>query len=574
MPTETSPQHSIYFRITLLALLALLLVRVVFLLISPLNLYADEAQYWRWGETLEWGYYSKPPMIAWVIHSVTAIFGNQEWGVRLAAPFLHTIAAFILFLLGRSMYGDRVGMFSALGYALMPAVTLSSAIISTDGVLLPFWALSLYCFWRLRAQEGRWVTAGLLGLGIGVGFLSKYAMIYFPIGIALTLLIDKDSRRALFSLKGLLAAAVALAIFAPHIAWNAAHDFKTVSHTVDNANLGGDLINPGNALSFLVDQMGVFGPISFLALFVGVFIMRSKDMTMMGRDRWLLCFILPVLIIILFQAVLSRANANWAATAYPAASILVAAWLIRAQPNRILWYIIAALTFIAFLLAPDISFPVRLCAGLGISGAILGVSYAAQQRPSGLLWINLGVHGALLAFFLTAALLPQGTTTKLGLDNAMKRTRGWEQTTQRVFTNAEEINASAILVDEREVWHALDYYSRERDLELLSWRRYGVPKSFSESAPITDANDDRVLVVSLHPAMRPRIRSEFESMEDLGEVQVFLGKRSNGCPILRTLHLYAASGYTPQPRTPEWENAYKDKIEFPNPRCPAPAAGE
>lgn len=570
MPTHEAPRQRNYMRITLIALLAILFLRVCFLLLSPLNLYADEAQYWRWGESLEWGYYSKPPMIAWVIHGVTAIFGNQEWGVRLAAPFLHTLTASILFLLGRSMYGGRVGMFGALGYALMPAVTLSSVVISTDGVLLPFWALALYCYWRLRSAEGGWASAALLGVGLGVGFLSKYAMLYFPIGMALTLLFDKDSRRALFSLKGLLAAGVALTIFAPHIFWNAAHDFKTVSHTVDNANLGGDLVNPGNALTFLVDQMGVFGPISFLALFVGVFIMRSKELSVMGRDRWLMCFILPVLIIILFQAVLSRANANWAATAYPAASILVAAWLTRAQPNRILWLSIAALTFVAFLLAPDVPLGVRLGIGVCVSSAILGVSYAVQQRPSGLLWINLCVHGALLAFFMTATLLPDGTTTKLGLDNAMKRTRGWEQTTQRVFTNAADMNATAILVDEREVWHALDYYARDRETELLSWRRYGIPKSFSETAQVTEANDDRVLVASLHPGMRARIRSDFETMEDLGEVQIFLGKRSNGCPLLRTLHLYAASGYTPQPRTPEWEATFEDIKEFPNPPCPAP----
>ncbi len=60
---------------TLASLAALLVLRVGFNLVSPLDLYADEAQYWRWGDTLDWGYYSKPPMIAWVIHGVTSIFG-------------------------------------------------------------------------------------------------------------------------------------------------------------------------------------------------------------------------------------------------------------------------------------------------------------------------------------------------------------------------------------------------------------------------------------------------------------------------------------------------------------------
>jgi 4-amino-4-deoxy-L-arabinose transferase-like glycosyltransferase len=82
----------------LIALLGLLLVvRVSAILLSPLNLYADEAQYWRWAQSLAWGYYSKPPMIAWVIHATTSVFGDSEWAVRIAAPFLHTAASGIVF---------------------------------------------------------------------------------------------------------------------------------------------------------------------------------------------------------------------------------------------------------------------------------------------------------------------------------------------------------------------------------------------------------------------------------------------------------------------------------------------
>ena len=326
---------STYRRAVAFGLGLLLVLRVGFLLVSPLNLYADEAQYWRWGETLDWGYYSKPPMIAWVIHGVTALMGNSEWAVRLAAPFLHTAGAIFLFLLGRAVYDARTGMYAAFLYALMPAVILSSAVISTDGVLMPFWCAALYALWRLRSGEGRWVSAVGLGVAVGAGFLSKYAMLYFIIGIALTLVLDRETRRALLSWRGLVALLVACAIFAPHIAWNAANDFKTVSHTVDNANLGGELFHPDHALTFLADQMGVFGPISLIAFAIGLWAMRKAGDGVKQRDRWLLCFVLPVLVIILVQAVLSRANANWAATAWPAASVLVAAWLIRMAPTGV-----------------------------------------------------------------------------------------------------------------------------------------------------------------------------------------------------------------------------------------------
>lgn len=564
----TVPENKLpYARITAFVLLAVLIVRVVGLTLSPLNLYADEAQYWRWGETLEWGYYSKPPMIAWVIHLVTGVFGNAEWAVRLPGAFLHTIAATLLFLTARAMYSPRAGMFAALLYILMPAVVLSSGVISTDGVLMPFWALGLHCLWRLRDQAGGWLSAAGLGLAIGGGFLAKYAMIYFLIGLALAILVDRDTRTALFSLRGLIALLVGGAIFAPHIAWNMANDFKTVSHTVDNANLGGDLINPANALTFLVDQLGVFGPISFLALVFGLFVMRSEDRGIMGRDRLLLCFILPVLIIILGQAVLSRANANWAATAYPGASILVAAWLTRARPNLGLWFWIAGINFAAIQLIPDMMMLTRLVVGIVLAAAMIGFGHLVKHRPSGLLWASIALHAVVAAIFMAIAIMPADKASALGFDNALKRAKGWDATTSQIMAKAAEIGATSILVDEREVWHSVDYYSDGRSLPLVSWRRYGGPKSFAEATPMTDAIDDTVLIVSVHPRFRPRIKSDFETVEDIGAIDIPLGRRSNGCPLSRRFRLYRASGHAPLPRTPEWEARFEGAEEFPNPPC-------
>ena len=491
--------ESTYQRTVVFVLGLLLVLRVGFLLVSPLNLYADEAQYWRWGETLDWGYYSKPPMIAWVIHGVTALMGNAEWAVRLAAPFLHTAGAAFLFLLGRAVYDARTGMYAAFLYALMPAVILSSAVIATDGVLMPFWCAAVYALWRLRSGEGRWVSAVGLGVAVGAGFLSKYAMLYFIIGIMLTLALDRDTRRALLSWRGLLALLVAAAIFAPHMAWNAANDF------------------------FLADQMGVFGPISLIAFVIGLWAMRKAGDGVKQRDRWLLCFVLPVLVIILVQAVLSRANANWAATAWPAASVLVAAWLIRMAPAGVRW-----------------------------------------------LWASLALHIALSVMFVTVPLLPASAASQAGFDNELKRTRGWDTAARAVFAKAAEIGATSVLVDEREVWHGLDYYARSRTLPLISWRRYGVPKSFSEAVAMAPPLDEKVLVVSLHANMRPMIRSDFKTFEDAGEIIIPLGNRRNGCPLERRFHLYIASGFAPERHDDAWEARHEGLTEFKTPPCPAP----
>ncbi len=175
--TKISQQPD-YHRWTLYLLFGLGLARLIGLYFSPLNLHGDEAQYWAWSRDLDLGYFSKPPMIAWVIGTTTSIFGNGEWAVRMSSPLLHPIIAYILFRTARLLYDERTGFWAACAYFLMPAVWLSSGIVSTDVALLLFWALGLSAFFHVR-ETPRMKWAGLLGISIGFGMLSKYAMLFF-----------------------------------------------------------------------------------------------------------------------------------------------------------------------------------------------------------------------------------------------------------------------------------------------------------------------------------------------------------------------------------------------------------
>jgi hypothetical protein len=62
--------------------------RLCYLAVSPLELAMDEAYYWDWGRLPDWGYYSKPPLIAWINTASSALFGASEFGVRLPAVLM------------------------------------------------------------------------------------------------------------------------------------------------------------------------------------------------------------------------------------------------------------------------------------------------------------------------------------------------------------------------------------------------------------------------------------------------------------------------------------------------------
>lgn len=71
-------------RAAALLIAGLTLVRLVTLFSTPLELYPDEAQYWLWSRTLDFGYYSKPPVIAWAIWATTKLGSDAEPWVRLS----------------------------------------------------------------------------------------------------------------------------------------------------------------------------------------------------------------------------------------------------------------------------------------------------------------------------------------------------------------------------------------------------------------------------------------------------------------------------------------------------------
>lgn len=486
-----------------LAIALLVALRVAIIIASPLEIGPDEAQYWRWAQTLDFGYYSKPPLVAWVIWLSTNIFGDVGWAIRVASPLLHGIGAYFLFLLGKRMFDARIGAWGAAIYLLMPGISLSSAIITTDAVLLPTYGIAVCLLWRFR-DSPTLLNASLAGGMIGLSMLGKYAALYLYPGAVLACFIDRDMRKAMLSPAGAMVFIASLVVLGPNLAWNAANNFATVSHTADNANLAGADFNPLRITTFLQDQAAVFGPLTLILLLAGLGLLAGrKDKPTTLRELWLMCFIVPALIVIMAQEIISRAHANWAAAAYPAAAVLLASWIDRA--------------FGTLKVRPV------LITGVAIN-ALMGAILA-------LVWVSPWVADA------------------TGISAGMKGIRGWGETTRQLIAKAEDLHATAILVDDRETWHALDYHGRHLAMPpIRAWPAGPTPRSHAEEAGrIRPGDDARMLIASTNESMRPMIRADFAKIEEIGYLDIPLTAKRN-----RRFKLYLASTYHQVPRTPEF----------------------
>ncbi|HEX2842188.1 ArnT family glycosyltransferase [Hyphomicrobium sp.] len=433
--------------LTAFLVLALLITafRLVALAFNGTDLYVDEAQYWTWSRNLALGYFSKPPLIAWIIHGATTVCGHGETCVRLPSVALHLVTTLLVYFLGRRLYSPQVGFWSGLAYALLPAVSLSSGIISTDVPLLAAWALALFAFTGLLAAPSIADTL-LLALALGLGLNAKYAMAYFVLCAAIYFLAVPDHRDRLKQPHLWVALAGGLALITPNILWNVANGFVTFSHTADNAKWSGIPFHPDKAGEFFLAQFGVFGPILFGAFLVILWRTAKTSAKTSDADKLLIAFSVPIIALVTAQGLASRAHANWAAPAYVAAVVLVTATMLR---NR------------------DWSW--------------MRASFALH---------------AIIALLLAVATWQAGRLALPVIGDPFARTLGNRELAEAVkseiaisATNGQPIGS--ILTDDRDVAAALTYYARDAGVQIFAWRNSSAPRSqyeienpFSASSPM------------------------------------------------------------------------------------------
>ena len=368
-------------RLVILVLLAVTALRYTAIATTPLGLDVEEAQYWLWSQTPDAGYFSKPPLIAWLIGIGTLAFGDTLFGVKAAAPLLQLVSALLIGQVARTASGGPAARLAMLAWISLPAGAIAGFIVSTDSPMLLFLLAMMAVLAPLAA--GRRLTpaqAGLAGIFAGLAMMSKYAAIYLPAGIILWWLWE-GRRGHPFSARHLLAfAAGLLAAMAPNILWNLSHGFVTVAHLGHNANLDAATPSLGRSLAFLGAQAGVVGPLVFALTLAALFMGRKTP----GYRFWV-SLAAPAIAVITVQAYFSDANANWAVASWPPLLVLLCNWLTTPQ------------------------------GGIG----------ASRWRPR-LGWAALAVNGVLAAFILGVSVA--GSLGPLTPDSdPLRRLRGWQE---------------------------------------------------------------------------------------------------------------------------------------------------
>ena len=343
-----------------------------------IDLFFDEAYYWYWSKHLAWGYYSKPPFIAFMIKIFTSIFGDNIYGVKLASNLFYSLSAIYVYLIAKELFNDKIAFLSGISFITLPGISYLSEVISTDAFLVFFWSFSLYYF-IIAIKNDKWIYWILAGIGGGLGLLSKPTMIIFVFSVIFYLLID--SKRTFKNKKLYISMILAAVIYMPNLLWNYNHNFIMFHHIQNISEIHNKShFHPKKLLEFLSAQFGVFGPVFFalyLYLIFKISLVFSKK-----EYKLLYAFSIPFLSVISLQALLERANANWALPTYVAATILVVYYLYQKSKK---WLYIGIgfnifLMFIVYFYHPIMhTFGITLTKKNDFYKRVLGWSALAQK---------------------------------------------------------------------------------------------------------------------------------------------------------------------------------------------------
>ena len=332
---DARQDNSRYTLFSLLFLLGIGAFWIFYAYHSGLDLAPDEAYYWDWSRKLDWGYYEKPPLVAWSFALVKAILGSTTFSIRAGNAFI-TIGTVlgILFLVKRT-FASRVGLWTVVTIVLTPGMAAAAFIFTIDTPLMFFWTWGCFITF-LAVLKKTWLLWILSGVFIGAACLAKQVAMIFPFALVFVLFISPAHRNQLRSPKVWTSIFISYAMLLPPLIWNHGHDWITFSHSAHHVEIDPThLVRPNLFFEYLGSQAGLLGPVLFVLVFIALWLYLKKGVLSLGfRNTFLIFLSYPALLGFHFISLFSRVHPNWPDTFYITAYPLTVAWAMEKKDDE------------------------------------------------------------------------------------------------------------------------------------------------------------------------------------------------------------------------------------------------
>ncbi|MCB9493846.1 MAG: glycosyltransferase family 39 protein [Desulfobacteraceae bacterium] len=343
-------------------------LRLVFLGVPELM--HQEAYYWNYSQHLSLGYLDHPPMIGWLIHLSTMIFGNNEFAVRFVPYICWIIASYFVFRICSEFIGKRHALKGILLLSVLPGFFCTGFLATPDAPLVAFWAMTLFYLQKalICEDERAWYFAGI---GFGLGMLSKYTIILLVPAAFIFIVLNRTSRKMLVKPGPYIAVVISFLIFLPVLSWNASNDWASFIFQGPRrftSEFDFSLIKLAGAVLLILTPAGF---LTFYNMLSSSSLKKIFSKEMSGRKHLIFIFVFTLvpLSVFVFFSMFRQIKLNWTVPLWLAFIPLMAVSINKvADKNRIGRFNIKKIWSITFYTLPLIMGLFLYYSSVGIPG--------------------------------------------------------------------------------------------------------------------------------------------------------------------------------------------------------------
>ncbi len=325
-----------YKRIVIIVILISTLLRIY--LGNSLAFGNDEVYYWLYAKYPDISHFDHPPMVGFFIQFFTFdLLFDTEVIIRLAAIVPISFSMYLLYLIGKYLKDEKVGLISVLLYNIhIYGFVIAGTFILPDAPLVFFWLLSFYFFIQVLPKDPDqklYPKLLLAFLFAGLAIYSKYQAIYLVFGVCLFVVIKNKKwlKKPVFYL-GFIFPILAIAMI---FYWNYLNDFISYKFHGDRVSFFSLRFNKNSFLREILGQFVYNNPyiiIVFILMLIGL---KKKRFQLTSKTTFIfLSCSLPLIFTTIYLSISRNTLPHWSGISYLTLLPLLAVFL--SEKKRIL----------------------------------------------------------------------------------------------------------------------------------------------------------------------------------------------------------------------------------------------
>ncbi len=181
---------------------------------------------------LDWGYFSTPPLTAFITRLHTLIWGDSLLAVRLLPALAGTASLFIVGWLIRQLKGGVTAQVIGLSaYLLSPAFLRPALLLQPVIFNHLFWLLAVVAVFQMIRKQDPKLLLWMIPV-LGLGWMNKYSILFYGSALLAAMIISRH-RRLLWTWYLPVTVAGGLLVILPNLLWQYRHHWPVISHMAE-----------------------------------------------------------------------------------------------------------------------------------------------------------------------------------------------------------------------------------------------------------------------------------------------------------------------------------------------------